>query len=266
MKIRCIITLLLCTLVSCLSPQERFNTNYNTQKDVTIFGVSVDQYDEIKHLGEYSDIKLTTRKGIVLYFDPVTIPDKNDADIIFITHTHYDHFDIKKISKVMKDTTIICIPEIAYVETKKIINESNIIVVKPNSKYTIKGFTVETIPAYSLNYHPRSLNWVGYIITIDNHRFYISGDTDFVPEMKTVKTDVAFICIGGDAANAFFNNGIRGGIRGMMNGEEASEAINFIKPEYVFPIHSFWCAHDCDMESFMANIDKTIKVVIMAHQ
>lgn len=164
--------------------------------------------------------------GLVIYFDPFKINENyNDADIVFITHSHYDHYSEEDLKKVIKDNTIIIIP--SDLEEKVLefgFDKENIIVVKPNEEHNVFGLYFKTIPAYNTNknFHPRSNNWVGYIIKYNNYTYYIAGDTDVTEENKKVKCDVAFVPIGG---------------RYTMNKEEAAKLINEIKPKIVVPIH-----------------------------
>lgn len=164
--------------------------------------------------------------GLVIYFDPFKINENyNDADIVFITHSHYDHYSEEDLKKVIKDNTIIIIP--SDLEEKVLefgFDKENIIVVKPNEEHNVFGLYFKTIPAYNTNknFHPRSNNWVGYIIKYNNYTYYIAGDTDITEENKKVKCDVAFVPIGGTYT---------------MNKEEAAKLINKIKPKIVVPIH-----------------------------
>ena len=147
----------------------------------------------------HSSIKF--EKGQVIYFDPYKINENyNDADVIFITHSHYDHFSEEDILKVKKETTKIVIPEDVYDKTIELgFSEENILAVKPNEEYEVNDVKFKTIPAYNINknFHPKANNWVGYLITLDNVVYYIAGDTDITEENKKVKCDVAFVPIGG---------------------------------------------------------------------
>lgn len=172
----------------------------------------------------HSSIKISKEKTI--YFDPFKI-DKNynDADIIFITHSHYDHYSEEDIDKVCKDDTIIIVPEELYTKVlKKGFRKDSIITVKPNQKYVVEGIKFETIPAYNINkqFHPKENEWVGYIIEIENCRYYIAGDTDITEENKKVKCDVAFVPVGGTYT---------------MDYKEAASLINEIKPKIAIPTH-----------------------------
>ena len=171
-----------------------------------------------------SSIKIKDNK--IIYFDPFKIIDKlNDADIIFITHDHYDHLDIESINNVKKDDTLLVIPSsiIGKIENN-LFQENKIIMVNPNEEYEILGYKVKTIPSYNINkkFHPKENKYVGYIITINNEDIYIAGDTDITEEMANVECDIALIPIGGTFTCTY---------------EEAAEFINKIKPKYVIPIH-----------------------------
>lgn len=172
----------------------------------------------------HSSIKIN--EGKVIYFDPFKINKQyNDADIIFITHDHYDHYSEEDIDKVIKPDTTIVIPEGMQVKLlKKGVKNSNIITVEPEKTYVVEGLKFETIPAYNVNkaFHPKDNGWVGYILEIDGIRYYIAGDTDITEENKRVKCDIAFIPVGGTYT---------------MDFKEAAELVNEIKPKVAVPIH-----------------------------
>ena len=172
----------------------------------------------------HSSIKIN--KEIIIYFDPFKIgKNYNDADIIFITHDHYDHYSEEDIDKVIKNNTIIVSPvDLLEKLLNKGLKKENIISVKPYEDYNIRNLKFSTIPAYNTNkqFHPRKNNWVGYLIELEGITYYIAGDTDITEDNKKIKCDVAFVPIGGTFT---------------MNYQEASELINTIKPKIVVPIH-----------------------------
>ena len=104
------------------------------------------------------------------------------------------------------------------------ISENDIISVDVKNKYNVDDIEFETIPAYNINksFHPKNSNWVGYIININNIKYYIAGDTDITDEAINVKCDIAFIPIGGTYT---------------MGYKEAATLTNKIKPKYAIPIH-----------------------------
>ena len=172
----------------------------------------------------HSSIKMN--KGKVIYIDPFKISENyNDADIIFITHDHYDHYSEEDIDKVKKDDTVIIVPEELLTKVlRKGFRQDYIIAVVPNQSYMVEGIEFKTVPAYNTNkqFHPKENGWVGYIIEIKGVRYYIAGDTDVTEENKNVKCDVAFVPVGGTYT---------------MDFKEAAYLINEIKPKIAVPIH-----------------------------
>ena len=171
----------------------------------------------------HSSIKINIEK--VIYIDPFKIEDNcYDADIIFITHSHYDHYSEEDIKKVIKENTKIIVTSDLKEKAKSITNGENLIVVQPNEKYCVEGINFETIPAYNTNkqFHPKQNNWVGYVIELNGLKYYIAGDTDITDEKKTVKCDVAFVPVGGTYT---------------MTAKEAADLVNIIKPKIAVPIH-----------------------------
>ena len=172
----------------------------------------------------HSSIRINKEKTI--YIDPFKIDrNYNDADIVFITHDHYDHYSEEDIDKVINENTTIIIPEELLTNLlRKGINKNAIITVEPNKNYMVQGIKFETISAYNTNktFHPKENGWVGYIIIINGIRYYIAGDTDITEENKQVKCDVAFVPVGGTYT---------------MDFKEAASLINEIKPKIAIPIH-----------------------------
>ena len=172
----------------------------------------------------HSSIRINKEKTI--YIDPFKIDrNYNDADIVFITHDHYDHYSEEDIDKVINEnTTIIISEELLTKLLRKGINKNAIITVEPNKNYMVQGIKFETISAYNTNktFHPKENGWVGYIIIINGIRYYIAGDTDITEENKQVKCDVAFVPVGGTYT---------------MDFKEAAQLINEIQPKIAIPIH-----------------------------
>lgn len=172
----------------------------------------------------HSSIKINKEK--VIYIDPFKIDrNYNDADIIFITHDHYDHYSEDDIDKVRKNDTIIVAPEGLLTKLlRKGFRQDYIITVEPDEEDMVEGIKFETIPAYNTNkqFHPKENGWVGYIIEIRGIRYYIAGDTDITEENKKVKCDAAFVPVGGTYT---------------MDFKEAAGLVNEIKPKIAIPIH-----------------------------
>lgn len=172
-------------------------------------------------------IKINTENGKVIYFDPFKIiKESNDADIIFITHAHYDHFSPEDIAKIKNDNTKIVVTKDLFEKAIQCgFSENNILIVLPNSEYEFVGLKFKTIPAYNTNkeFHKREYDWVSYIVEIDNDAVYVAGDTDITNEALNVKCDIALVPVGGTYT---------------MTAEEAAKLIEQIQPrKYAIPTH-----------------------------
>ena len=172
----------------------------------------------------HSSIRIENK--IVIYVDPFRVKESyNDADYIFITHEHYDHFSSEDINKVRNDKSIIVLPEGMNAKALEIgFSEENIIKVLPNSEYTLPDISFETVPSYNIDkqYHPKENNWVGYIIDISGIRYFIAGDTDVTEDSLKVVCDIAFLPVGGTYT---------------MTYKEAAKLANSIKPKIAIPTH-----------------------------
>ena len=199
----------------------------------------------------HSSIRINKEKTI--YIDPFKIDrNYNDADIIFITHDHYDHYSEEDIDKVINENTVIVIPEELLTKVlKKGINKEAIITVEPNKKYMVQGIKFETIPAYNINktFHPKENDWVGYVIEINGVKYYIAGDTDITEENKRVKCDVAFVPVGGTYT---------------MDFKEAAQLVNEMQPKVAVPIHyGSVVGTKQDAEKFVKLLHTNIKGIIL---
>lgn len=205
--------------------------------------------DKIK-VFKQSGIKISD--GSIIYFDPIGVDNKYmDADIIFITHSHSDHFSIEDIIKVMNSNTKIVVPSDLPEKLTTYFQTDHIYVVKPNMNYTLNNINFRTIPAYNVNsnHHPRSNDWVGYLVRLNNITYYIAGDTDITLENSNLKCDVAFVPIGG---------------KFTMNDFEAAKYINMIKPRLVIPTHYGMVVGDMvDAQRFKEGLNPNIKCEII---
>lgn len=199
----------------------------------------------------HSSIRI--KKGKVIYIDPYKIDkDYNDADIILVTHDHYDHYSKEDIDKVKKDNTIIIAPKDLGEKLKNNgFKQENIIAVEPNNEYIVDDISIKTVPAYNVNkqFHPKENGWVGYILEIDGICYYIAGDTDITKENRQVKCDVAFVPVGGTYT---------------MTCEEAAKLVNEIKPKIAIPIHYGSVVGNAqDAIRFVDLLDSSIQGVIL---
>ena len=195
-------------------------------------------------------IEINTQSSIKIdniYFDPFKInKETKDAKIIFITHSHYDHFDIESIKKIENENTIFIIPDDDNIKSK--LKQKKVLIVKPNEEYEVENIKFKTVPAYNTNkpYHKKEYGWVGYIIYLDKI-YYIMGDTDNIEDAKQVSCDYLFIPIGGTYT---------------MDYKEAANLTNIIKPKIVTPIHfGSIVGRKEDGEKFSKLVEKEIEVI-----
>lgn len=198
----------------------------------------------------HSSIRITGKS--VIYVDPYNVEGKPlDADLILITHDHYDHFSPEDIGKVMKSDTKLVVPEKMLKKALSLgISEERIITVSLGILKEIDSIMIETVAAYNKSkpFHPKSSRWVGYIISLDGIRIYVAGDTDITEENKKVSCDVALVPIGGTYT---------------MDAKKAAELVNIIKPKVAIPTHYGSVAGTKEDEEVFRNIvDKSIQVEI----
>lgn len=154
-----------------------------------------------------------------VYFDPYQLrTGLPNADIILITHDHFDHLSADDIKKICDNNTKVVVPKGCKVDAKQTIY------LEPNKSANIGTVTVYGVPAYNTDkkFHPKENNWLGYILELDGIRFYHAGDTDLVDEMKNVKVDIALLPIGGTYT---------------MNVDQALESVKRITAKIIIPMH-----------------------------
>jgi len=183
----------------------------------------------------------------VIYFDPYQITTTVPADIIFISHEHYDHCSVEDIEKIQNNDTVIVTDSSSAGHLS-----GDIRVVKPGDSLTIATVPVEVVPSYNVDktFHPKASGMLGFIVTIDGVRIYHAGDTDFIPEMKNIHADIALLPVSGTY---------------VMTAEEAAEAALTIKPVVVIPMH-FGCivGSEADAKLFAEKLEGKIKVNILS--
>lgn len=205
-----------------------------------------------------SAIRIQSQDGVVIYLDPFSLTDAeavHDANYVFITHAHYDHFSPEDIARVTGDHTALVAPASMGSEVARAADEIGAEVVhllQAGSTLELPGVTVEAVPAYNveperLEMHPQANGWLGYVLTVDGVRYYAAGDTDQNPDNEQVACDVAFVPIGGTYT---------------CDPRQAAAFVNALRPKIAVPIHygSIVGVQE-DFDAFAAEIAPGIEVV-----
>jgi len=169
----------------------------------------------------------------VIYIDPYNIPEGSEkADLILLTHSHYDHCSVEDLHKIVQDGTRIIMTADCQSKVVRFDAQIKMQIVEPGSEVGVPGdIKILVVPSYNIDkhFHPEEEGWVGYVIKMHDVIIYHAGDSDLIPEMKKLtgykqagKQFVALLPIGG---------------RFTMNAEEAAEAARVIKPTLVVPMH-----------------------------
>jgi L-ascorbate metabolism protein UlaG (beta-lactamase superfamily) len=173
--------------------------------------------------------KIITGDKAVIYIDPYQLSKqhqgKNDADLVLISHNHFDHLSVADLNNVVgKKTTIVAAKE--CVDQLKNLEVLEVRGVEPGDRLALGNVSIEVVAAYNTNkhFHPKEDGKVGFVFTLDNMRIYHSGDTDNIAEMSRIEPDVALIPVSGTY---------------VMTAEEAASAVNEkIRPKKLaIPMH-----------------------------
>ena len=205
----------------------------------------------------YDHIQVNTQSNIridgsnIVYFDPFKIEaETHDADLIAITHSHYDHFDPESINRIRKESTIFAAPSGMEKELGHIANAESLRLMAPGEEMRLPDLTITAVPAYNKMkpFHSKHNRWLGYVLEMDGFRYYIAGDTDAVKEIQNIRCDVALIPIGGTYT---------------MNVKDAAGLINEIKPKAAIPTHYGSIVGKIgDADDFRKRVDPDIRVII----
>ena len=172
----------------------------------------------------HASIRISSTAGTI-YVDPWKLKSSKPADIILITHEHYDHFSKDDVAKIStKATVVVTNPTVAAQLT------GDVKTVRPGDTVTVKGVKIQAVAAYNVDkfkspgvpFHPKADNKLGFIIEVDGTRIYIAGDTDQIPEMANIKTDIAILPVSG---------------KYTMTAAEAAQTLRVLKPKFAIPVH-----------------------------
>lgn len=200
---------------------------------------------------------ILTQAALTIYADPVGIDyfkNEKAPDIILITDIHGDHFDIKTIEAVKKDSTLLIVPQVVADKLPES-DKTNMWILKNDEQVTKQGIRIKAIPMYNLPESPSAMHTKGrgngYVLTMGEKNIYISGDTQGIPEMRSLKNiDIAFICMN---------------LPYTMDVQEAADAVLDFEPKIVYPYHYRGKEGFSDIQEFKKMVeakDKNIEVRI----
>ena len=203
-------------------------------------------------INTHSSIRLETKRGTVVYVDPYGFEtEPHDADLILVTHTHFDHFSPEDIAKVRTPNTAFVMPATSMGDFMRAgyMNETAAFLVPGEHAMPVPGIEVETVPAYNVSkgFHPEDNSWLGYVIVVDDLRVYVAGDTDDLPENRSINCDIALVPVGGTYT---------------MDAAEAAAFVNALAPVVAIPEHYGTVAGSPeDGKRFASMVDPSIEVV-----
>lgn len=183
-------------------------------------------HEFVKNIKWYHQAAVKIETGDkVISIDPYKLEKEEPADIVFITHPHGDHLDAEALSKVVTKNTIVVTPYNCSDKINTMIFKQHI-EMKPGDVKEIEGLHVESVPAYNItkkDFHPKKSEWNGYIITVDGIKIYHTGDTERIPEMKLIETDIVLLPLG----QTYTMNSV----------EDAANSALDVKAKIAIPIH-----------------------------
>ena len=165
----------------------------------------------------HSSVRIDGEK--VIYIDPWKLTDPKKADLILISHSHYDHLSVEDVGKIRKEDTVIITTKDSAADLS-----GDIRIVKPGDVVQVGEISIEAVPSYNTDkdFHPRENGWLGFVVTVGGKRIYYCGDTDLIPEMEAIRADIMLVPVGGTYT---------------MTAEQAARAVNTVRPEIAIPIH-----------------------------
>jgi L-ascorbate metabolism protein UlaG (beta-lactamase superfamily) len=191
----------------------------------------------------------------VVYTDPYKVERADQADLVLISHDHFDHLSLEDLQKVCTAATAV-VASVSCRRGLQGLKVAEVHFVSPGDKLTVADIAVEAVPAYNLNkfrepgqvFHPRGDAHVGFVFQLDGTRVYLAGDTDAIPEMQSIRCDIALLPVSGTY---------------VMTAEEASEAAEVLQPQIAVPMHyAAIVGNDSDAQKFKSLV-KGCEVVIV---
>ncbi len=168
----------------------------------------------------HASFYVRSAQGTVVYFDPYKLKaGLPQADLILVTHDHFDHCSPEDINRVAKPGTVVVAPAAAAAKIA-----GSVRILSAGMSLRVADVSVAAVPAYNTDkkFHPRAAGYIGYVATVDGVAIYHAGDTDHIPEMGSVKADVALLPVGGTYT---------------MDAAQAAAAADAIRPQVAVPMH-----------------------------
>ena len=204
-------------------------------------------------INTHSSIRLQTQNGTVVYVDPYGFTaEPHDADLILVTHSHFDHLSPEDIARVRRPSTVFVLPVSCKRDFAKagFSHEEATFLVPYEHTTPLPDIEVEAMPAYNVSkgFHPKQNGWLGYVIATDGTRVYVAGDTDDLPENRSIACDIALVPAGGTYT---------------MDAREAAAFVNALRPTVAIPEHYGTVAGSPeDGETFASLVNPNIEVVL----
>ncbi len=204
------------------------------------------------HIQITKQSSIRIRGSRTVYFDPYSIPNAlHDADLVFLTHPHSDHFSPEDLTRVVKNDTLLVMPQSMEKEVSRSpFGYLRRMPVAPGETRSIDGIEFTAVPAYNhlKPFHPKRKHWVGYRLVMDGTAIYAAGDTDLLPELEQIRADIVLVPVGGMYT---------------MGHKDAAALVNRIRPAYAIPIHYGSIVGTMeDAARFQDEVDSDIRVLI----
>ena len=213
-------------------------------KNVEAFAESIQWFGQASIKIQYS--------GKSIFIDPYKLKIRDKADAVLITHPHFDHFSVEDIHKIATPETVIFCP-IELKDKASALGLAKVYTVSPGFESEWKGINIHAVPAYNVvktDKHPKSSNWVGYILDFGHVKVYHTGDTERIPEMKSTECDIILLPLG----QTYTMNSL----------DEAVKAVIDTKATVAMPIHyAMYEGTTADAEQFKKMLEDRVEVIIM---